>query len=78
MDISIASNQLKAQGEAILQLAEGLSLEQARWKPDEKSWSVLEVLNHLVDEEVLDFRRHLDHLLHTPDAPWPEIDPQAG
>ncbi len=43
MDISIANNQLKAQGEAILQLAEGLSLEKARWKPDEKSWSVLEV-----------------------------------
>lgn len=77
MDISIVSNQLKAQGEAILQFAEGLSLEQARWKPDEKSWSVLEVLNHLMDEEVLDFRRHLDHLLHTPDAPWPEIDPQG-
>ncbi|QRN82634.1 DinB family protein [Chloroflexota bacterium] len=77
MDISIANNQLKAQGEAILQLAEGLTLEQARWKPDEKSWSVLEVMNHLVDEEVLDFRRHLDHLLHTPDAPWPKIDPQG-
>ncbi len=78
MDISIASNQLKAQGEAILQLAEGLSLEQARWKPDEKSWSVLEVLNHLVDEEVLDFRRHLDHLLHTPDAPGQKLIPRAG
>lgn len=77
MDISIANSQLKAQGEAILQLAEGLSLEQARWKPDKKSWSVLEVMSHLVDEEVLDFHRHLDHLLHTPDAPWPEIDPQG-
>lgn len=77
MDISNASNQLRTQGQAILQLAEGLSLEQARWKPDEQSWSVLEVMSHLVDEEVLDFRRHLDHLLHTPTDPWPRIDPQG-
>ena len=77
MNIQSASAQLHTQGQAILHLAEGLSLEQARWKPDEKSWSVLEVMSHLVDEEVLDFRRHLDHLLHTPDAPWPEIDPQG-
>jgi hypothetical protein len=77
MDIQSACKQLKAQGQAILQLAEGLTLEQARWKPDEKSWSVLEVMNHLVDEEILDFRRHLDHILHTPTEPWPEIDPQG-
>ena len=77
MDISNASNQLRTQGQAILQLAEGLSLEQARWKPDEQSWSVLEVMSHLVDEEVLDFRRHLDHLLHTPTDPWPRIGPQG-
>ena len=77
MDLSTASAQLKTQGQNILHLAEDLSLEQARWKPDEKSWSVLEVMSHLVDEEVLDFRRHLDHLLHTPTAPWPEIDPQG-
>ena len=77
MDINAAIAQLTTQGQAILQLAEDLTLEQARWKPDEKSWSMLEVMNHLVDEEVLDFRRHLDHLLHTPSAPWPEIDPQG-
>jgi len=77
MELQSAIAQLKTQGQAILPLADGLSLEQARWKPDEKSWSVLEVMNHLVDEEVLDFRRHLDHLLHTPKDPWPEIDPQG-
>jgi len=77
MNIQSAGNQLHTQRQAILHLAEGLSLDQARWKPDEKSWSVLEVMSHLVDEEVLDFRRHLDHLLHTPGDPWPEIDPQG-
>jgi hypothetical protein len=77
MDIQSANQQLKQQGQAILALAGELTLEQARWKPDADSWSVLEVMNHLVDEEVLDFRRHLDHILHTPTEPWPEIDPQG-
>jgi hypothetical protein len=69
--------QLKNQGDALLLMTAGLNQEQARWRPDEESWSLLEVLNHLVDEEVEDFRRHLDHVLHSPDRPWPEIDPQG-
>ena len=77
MELENACNQLNTQGQAILHLAGDLSLEQVRWKPDAHSWSVLEVMNHLVDEEVLDFRRHLDHILHTPGEPWPEIDPQG-
>ena len=58
-------------------LGSGFSQPEARWKPNSESWSVLEVLNHLVDEEILDFRRHLDHILHTPESPWPIIDPQG-
>jgi hypothetical protein len=77
MNISSVKDQLRDQGQAILALARGLALEQARWKPNPESWSVLEVLNHLVDEEVLDFRRHLDHILHSPEKPWPKIDPQG-
>jgi hypothetical protein len=77
LDILSTQNQMKAQFSAIAALVAGLTPEQARWKPNPESWSVLEVLNHLLDEEILDFRRHLDHLLHTPDAPWPEIDPQG-
>jgi hypothetical protein len=77
MDISSAQDQFQYQGKAIVVLASGLTSEQARWKPEPASWSVLEVLNHLVDEEVLDFRRHLDHILYSSDEPWAEIDPQG-
>jgi len=77
MDIGSVQNQMRTQGNAIAALAAELTYEQARWKPNPESWSVLEVLNHLLDEEILDFRCHLDHLLHTPEAPWPEIDPQG-
>lgn len=77
MDLELAISQLQSQSKAILSLAEGLSIEQARWKPQSQDWSVLEVLNHLADEERLDFRRHLNHILFTPDDSWPEIAPQA-
>jgi hypothetical protein len=67
--------QLKAHSQAICALVSGLTVEEARWKPDPETWSILEVLNHLVDEEIYDFRAHVKHILHTPDQPWPEIDP---
>jgi hypothetical protein len=75
MNIHTATTQLKTQGQAVAALVTGLTLEEARWKPALDSWSVLEVLNHLVDEEIYDFRTHLDHILHSPDQPWPSIDP---
>jgi len=48
-----AISQLHRQGQAITFLVEGLDQDRARWKPDSENWSVLEVLNHLVDEEVV-------------------------
>ena len=77
MDIKTACIYLKDQTLAIEDLAKDLKPDQVRWKPDAECWSVLEVLNHLLDEEVLDFRRHLAHILETPDEPWPGIDPQG-
>ena len=76
MNFDKAVQQLENQGKAILALGKDLSVEQARWKPDPGEWSILEVLNHLVDEEQLDFRRHLHHILFTLAEPWPEIAPQ--
>jgi hypothetical protein len=61
----------------IRQLAEGVSLDQARWKPNPSSWSILEVINHLLDEEKYDFRVRLDIILHSPEKPWPDINTQA-
>jgi hypothetical protein len=77
MHIRTACTQLESQGQAIITLANNLSNDEACWKPDPDSWSIIELLNHLVDEETLDFRRHLDHILHTPNQPWPEIDPMS-
>jgi len=77
MELHNARIQLKAQGQAIAALLAGLTPDAARWKPDLESWSVLAVLNHLVDEEIYDFRANLEHILSTPDQPLPEIDPMG-
>ena len=50
---------------------------QARWKPQPDEWSILEVVNHLYDEERDDFRMRLDLTLHHPSTSWPPIDPQG-
>ena len=77
MHLDHIAAQLKAQADAIHALTVGISAEQARWQPAATSWSLLEVINHLDDEERLDFRVRLDLLLHKPHEPWPPIDPQG-
>lgn len=69
--------QLALNGERIRALVVGVSPEQARWRPAPEAWSVLEVVNHLYDEEREDFRIRLNLLLHDPAAVWPPIDPQG-
>lgn len=50
---------------------------QARWKPEPAKWSILEVVTHLADEEVEDFRTRVDWTLHRPGSDWPPIDPEG-
>ena len=57
-------------------LLAGISQEEAQVKPDARSWSILEVLCHLYDEEREDFREHLDFILHRQHEEWHEIDPE--
>ncbi len=51
--------------------------EEAKRKPDPGSWSILEVVCHLLDEERLDFKPRLDITLHHPGEKWTPIDPQG-
>lgn len=45
-------------------LTAGISQEDAQIKPTPKTWSTLEVICHLYNEEREDFREHLDFILH--------------
>jgi len=69
--------QLAAQAQIIRGLAGDIAPTQAAWKPDPASWSVIEVVNHLYDEEREDFRAHLAAVLAGPATPWAPIDPQG-
>lgn len=48
---------------------------QAAARPSPDAWSALEVVCHLYDEEINDFRQRLDIILHRPGEAWPSIDP---
>jgi hypothetical protein len=68
---------LENNSEMLRGLVRGLGEEQARWRPEEGKWSILEVINHLYDEERDDFRKRLDLTLHHPGTAWPPNDPGA-
>ena len=55
----------------------GVTDEHARWRPEPGKWSMLEVLNHLYDEERDDFRQRIQMMFEVPGEPWPPIDPQG-
>jgi hypothetical protein len=77
IDLSWAIQQLAGHGASIDQLCTMVDDADARIKPDAESWSILEVINHLYDEEREDFRQRLDLTLHQPETDWPPIDPQG-
>ena len=77
MDIQNIVSQMRSNAQAIGALVERCLEEQARWKPDAASWSVLEVVNHLLDEEREDFRARIDVVLHRSGEAWAPIDPQG-
>ena len=76
MNLQRAIEQLRENSEIIGAMAHDISDEAARWRPEPDAWSVVEVINHLHDEEREDFREHLDWILHRADTPWAMIDPQ--
>ena len=77
MDINYFISSLENSAKKIESLLMGVSDEQAKWKPNPDKWSILEVINHLYDEEKDDFRKRIDLTLHSQDKEWPGIDPEG-
>ena len=67
--------QFTQQAQLIQQFVLTVSDDQARWKPNNDSWSILEVVNHLYDEERDDFRTRLKHILDQVEGLPPAIHP---
>jgi len=77
MGLERFTTQLVENAQRILALTRDITDFQAHWKPDENTWSIVEVINHLYDEEWLDFRVRIDYTLHKPGEEWPDIDPEG-
>ncbi|MBU1699074.1 MAG: DinB family protein [Candidatus Eisenbacteria bacterium] len=77
MEFEHLVSQMVDNAQRIRALAEPVSMEQARWRPDPESWSILEVVNHMHDVEHADFRTFLDLALHRPNERRPRISPEA-
>jgi len=75
MNLDYCRTQLSTNAISIQHLVDGIEGEQARWKPNPDSWSVLEVINHLYDEEREDFRARIRHILSGATGDAPPINP---
>ena len=75
MEFKALYQELNHSTEMIRALLAGISQEEAQIKPDAESWSILEVVCHLYDEEREDFREHVDYILHRQHEEWQQIDP---
>ncbi len=73
MDAHGFIKQLESNLPVIIEIAKSTPVEVAGWKPVPDRWSVLEVMNHLVDEEREDFRFCTKLVLETPQSDWPDL-----
>jgi len=49
--------------------------EEYLWKPNQNKWCLLEIICHLVDEEIEDFRTRVHSVLENPEKTLPPFDP---
>jgi len=77
MEFKLLYEELANSTEMIRAVLSGLSQEEARVKPNSDSWSILEVVCHLCDEEREDFREHLDFILHRQNEEWHAINTEG-
>jgi hypothetical protein len=70
IDLKEIMRQLTANARAMHAMLQSISNEQAQWKPNPETWSMKEVMEHVYNEERLDFRQHLKEMLSDPPQPW--------
>lgn len=77
IDATQLRDSLARSGGALRAILDDIGADEARWKPTPESWSALEVVNHLWDEERDDFRTRLNITLGQTGEKWPGIDPEG-
>ena len=64
---------LTVNAEIVRALVQPLSDQQANWKPNEETWNMKEVMEHVYNEERIDFRKHLKEMFSDPPLTWGEF-----
>lgn len=77
VELPIIVEALRRNARVVAALVSAVGDEQARWRPHPDKWSILEVVSHLADEEVEDFRARVDAALNRPNDQWKPIDPEG-
>ncbi|MCH8165404.1 MAG: DinB family protein [Planctomycetes bacterium] len=60
MNLKRLIDSLERFAEILPAVVRGVTTEDARWKPADGAWSILEIVTHLADEEVEDFRTRVE------------------
>jgi hypothetical protein len=77
MNLDLICARLANNLETFRSLTTNLSSDEIYWKPSADQWSIIEIINHLADEEAEDFRTRVRLTLESPTPPWPPIDPEG-
>ncbi|MGX1930824.1 DinB family protein [Flagellimonas sp. 2504JD4-2] len=75
MDAHRVINELERNRKVFYEILHELPSDFVTWKRDPKHWCILEIVRHLIDEEIEDFRTRVKHALENPIAPLVPIDP---
>jgi hypothetical protein len=75
MDSNYIIKQLEINKGVFQNLLSGLTKEEYLWKPEPTKWCLLELVCHLHDEEIEDFRTRVRCVLENPEKPLPSFDP---
>jgi len=77
MEPDLIINQLEQNKVTFQELLRHVPDQAITWKPKPDKWCLLEVICHLRDEEVEDFRIRTQYVLEDPTKSLPKIDPVA-
>ena len=77
MDHIEIANYLERNQFIIEKLLSGLDQDVYSWREHENKWCLLEVVCHLYDEELEDFRTRVSMVLNDPNEKLPSFDPEA-
>lgn len=75
MDLRAVIHRLEQFSAILPVLVRSIPESDARWRPESGNWSVLEIVCHLADEEIDDFRQRVQLTLQDPGQAWPSINP---